>query len=142
MRNPSTISTNSCSSEGFRLLCLRNLTGSLRHESTSLIIASMWSASSTQREHDCDCLRHDRRMYEQEYNARMRFIETLLSYCLNPQLSSGTADSSWGINKAFRFSAEGLNNPDRMYGEKKTELTLKYESCAIMQLFGICWCRL
>lgn len=50
MRKPSTINTNSLSLVGFRPLSLRNACGSLRHESTSLIIVSMCSASSAQRE--------------------------------------------------------------------------------------------
>lgn len=52
MRKPSTINTNGSSAEGFRPLCLRNDSGSRRHESTSLIMVSMWSASSTQREQE------------------------------------------------------------------------------------------
>lgn len=53
MRKPSTMSTNTSSLSGsaagsvFRPRSLRNDWGSLRHESTWLIIVSMWSALST-----------------------------------------------------------------------------------------------
>lgn len=75
---------------------------------------------------------------EEKYYAATRFSKPLLSYCLNPRLSSGTTDSSWGVNKVFSL----VQSVAKTQTGFRVKFTLKYESCAIMQLFGICWRRL
>lgn len=153
MRKPSTISTNTSSPVGFRPLCLRNETGSLLHASTSLIIASMWSASNAQREHndsDCLCLRkvHNQVCDHKHFlttwtktdtlksnRTLLSFSETLLSYCLNPRLSSGTTDSSWGIQKAFSLSAAVLKKiPERIYRKIYLKIRVLRNNAAVWNL--------
>lgn len=113
MRKPSTISTNTWLAVWS--VSFKNACGSLRQASTWVIMASMWRASSARRGTHQNAfkvfvsflplLQIQWNLFKWNLNFLRKYISnlrghiSLLSNCLKPLLSTGTAESSWIKNR-------------------------------------------